>query len=725
MRARDFAFLGVLLTASTLSAGEVIKFKTETLRLNDQSINQKLSGTEAWGTRFAPTAGRQYYIVQFTEPVRPVQKQRLERAGIKFHTYVPDDAFIVRVTETYQWAALNAQANVRAVVPYSVRLRLSEHFKYNSQRQAVLVRAFKDAPIDSLYSAAKLFALDLRIEKVAPEMFLVDANGSAAKAIANLEGVEFVEPAPRLTNFLFENDDTQGKKPSKGAQPKGDYSDLTGYESGTKLMNFDAAYARGLSGQGQKVAVADTGLDVGNSQLLLKDFQGQLDSVYALGFFGITAFQKWNLPRWSDPQGHGTHVSGSVVGNGALSGGRIRGGAYGAKLVFEHLWNALLNNIFITPDFNKLFVKAHVEKGATVHSNSWGAARDLGSYDMMSSKVDDVAWNNPDLLIVFAAGNSGQDLDRDGHIDPGSVSSPGTAKNVLTVGASKNLANFGGIQEQMKGLRDGARKWGVEPLASSRLSDNPGGMAAFSSVGPTRDGRIKPEIVAPGTNIVSLQSQHKRSSKLWGAYNQHYAYAGGTSMATPLTSGAAAVSREYLQSIGVTRPSAALLKASMLHTAFDLFPGQFGFGKGQEFQTPRPNTNEGFGRVDLEKMVTLKRENLIDEREGLATGGMRNYQFYAKQGQKIQVTLVYTDAPGSAGAAQALVNDLDLSVVDQGGDTFFPNRLKAPDKVNNTEMIEMVAPHDGEYTVRISAQNVPVGRPDTNAQPYALVFTLN
>jgi len=121
------------------------------------------------------------------------------------------------------------------------------------------------------------------------------------------------------------------------------------------------------------------------------------------------------------------------------------------------------------------------------------------------------------------------DANKDGHIDEGSVSSPGTAKNCLTVGASKNLVLKGGIQKAMKELKGGEDNWGVEPIASSHLSDTPNGMAAFSSIG-TQDGRLKPEIVAP-EQILFRPISSSGSFTTMGAYNDFYAFAGGTSMA--------------------------------------------------------------------------------------------------------------------------------------------------------------------------------------------------
>ena len=81
------------------------------------------------------------------------------------------------------------------------------------------------------------------------------------------------------------------------------------------------------------------------------------------------------------------------------------------------------------------------------------------------------------------------------------------------------------------------------------MSDDPTGLAAFSSRGPTDDGRIQPDVFAPGTNILSLRST-RTSATGWGLYqhNSNYLFMGGTSMSTPITAGAVVLIREFYNS---------------------------------------------------------------------------------------------------------------------------------------------------------------------------------
>ncbi|HML25369.1 MAG TPA: S8 family serine peptidase, partial [Methanomethylovorans sp.] len=89
------------------------------------------------------------------------------------------------------------------------------------------------------------------------------------------------------------------------------------------------------------------------------------------------------------------------------------------------------------------------------------------------------------------------------------------------------------------------------------------------------DGRIKPDIVAPGTFIISTRSSVS-DTEGWGAVNEDYIYMGGTSMATPIAAGGLALIRQnYVDNLNVT-PSAALLKATVINGASDMQPGQYG-----------------------------------------------------------------------------------------------------------------------------------------------------
>src|SRR5215210_1840406 len=175
------------------------------------------------------------------------------------------------------------------------------------------------------------------------------------------------------------------------------------------------------------------------------------------------------------------------------------------------------------------------------------------------------------MLIVISAGDEGQSANRL-HSAPGfpdwlSIGSPASCKNALTVGASRSSRTSGGLSALT--WRDAwPDNFPDPPIADETISGNPDGLAAFSSRGPCDDHRIKPDVVAPGTDIASARSSRAPLRRFWGPFpgNGSYAYMGGTSMAAPLVTGCAALVREYYRKSRNHQPSAALLKATLINS---------------------------------------------------------------------------------------------------------------------------------------------------------------
>lgn len=653
------------------------------------------------------------YIVQFKKAITEADKKALA-AKFEVFGYLPEDALVVRGTYQALSQFQNSNSGVQAVVPYKANYKLSQAFGsfsiFDTQNsQSVMVKTFKASDASAIAHKMSALSAQVELQVVDGKYIVAMIPRSLVMSVAGITGVEHVQPTPEMESFHFVMD--QSLTSGVSAQAAGDYSDMSGYESGTKVMNFAAAWDAGFTGRGQIVSMADTGLDSGIANSIHQDFMGGVISGYPFGMFSKS---------WADPMGHGTHVAGSVMGRGTASAGRLKGGAYEAQMVAEGMWSPMLKNLSVPSKLGDLFAKAFAD-GARIHTNSWGGAQTFGAYDNFAVQVDTWLWDNQDMLVLFAAGNSGSDKNKDGRIDANSMASPGTSKNVMTVGASENRVSTGGIQVPISKLRAAKDEWAAEPIYSSYVSDNENGLAMFSSRGPTLDGRTKPDIVAPGTNILSVKSQQPGASDLWGAYNSDYAWSGGTSMATPLTAGAAAVARQVLvEKVGMKNPSGAMMKAVMIHTAVDMFPGQYGevgAARGQELLTRRPNSDEGYGRVDMANIVALdNRTTLIDNRKGIAQGAEDVYEFSLPSGGSLYANLVWTDAPGSSNASQALVNDLDLVLIMPNGQTLSMN-----DHINNLEAIEKSGLPAGTYKLAVKGYKIPQGR--AGAQPYALAFT--
>ncbi len=323
--------------------------------------------------------------------------------------------------------------------------------------------------------------------------------------------------------------------------------------------------------------------------------------------------------------------------------------------------------------------------GARVHTNSWGSDV-FGEYTASSQEADQFAWDNKDFLILFSAGNEGVDSDGDGVIDLHSLGSPATAKNVLTVGASENDNQGGGAWSDWYAP--------VAPVSPDLRSDNVDGLSAFSSRGPTDDGRTKPDIVAPGTFVNSVCS-----TQTTGGCAADYVLFAGTSMSTPLTAGAAAVARQVYSSTLGYAPSAAMLKSMLANGATDMHPGQYGTGATQEIPSTRPTHQAGWGRVDLEDSLFESGSRVIrwwdisslsaasSSYQPLSTAGTATYTLEVRSSATpLAATLAWTDYPGSLPAAGGLVNDLDLLLTGPAG-TYYANNAAQRD---NSEPLDPV-----------------------------------
>jgi subtilisin family serine protease len=465
-----------------------------------------------------------------------------------------------------------------------------------------------------------------------------------------------------------------------------------------------------LTGAGQVVAVADTGLQEDHP-----DFAGRVIEVVALGRPNDS----------SDPHGHGTHVAGSVLADGSVSDGTYAGVAPAATLYFQSLLDPRGGLGGLPVSLEDLFEPAY-QAGARVHNNSWGAAT-ASAYTVDSNDVDAYAAKRRDMLIVIAAGNEGTAADpfnsEPGFVDWLSIGSPASCKNALTVGAARNRRTTGGLSGRTYG--DTWRQdFPKPPIADQRVSGDPECMAAFSSRGPCDDRRIKPDIVAPGTDIVSTRSDIAPDDHFWGLVddNPAYAYMGGTSMACPLVAGCAALVRQYFVDERVTSPSAALLKATLVNGARWL-SGPDSLADREA----RPNFHQGFGAVNLTTTVPNPAEpdlrlEFVDcwETPNLQlgeTGERRKFQVDVEAGMPLRLCMAYTDLPG-----RSLQNDLSVMVQDPtgakiAGNTGLPEITRS-DVDNNVEVIRVDDPTPGRWLIQVFARNLL--RPP---QDYALVVT--
>lgn len=690
---------------------------------------------------------RGYFIVQFAGPVMDGWKAQASAAGAEFLEYIPDFAFKVRMAPE----AANQIAQLESVAWVGV-------FQPAFKMDPALLRAT---------GAARLYRV--RIERGADVDAAVDAIAGAGAQVVGRGGnvVEIAAAPGRLIAIAHVLDVAEIE--AFALRKKNNE------HGGGGIIGSTAANANGFDGSTQTVAVADTGLGNGTTANGFIDIpSNRITGIFNWpGAAGGCFSSVINDGAMDVDSGHGTHTSTSVLGSGhtfvvnsttLLNAGR--GTAPAAQLVFQAIENwantssicralyGYQNGYYLTglpADLRQLFQQAYTA-GARVHSNSWGSDA-AGAYTTDSASADDFIWTHRDMTITFSAGNAGIDANGDGLIDAGSMGAPATAKNVISVGASENdrqghyecdaslTYTSCAAQSGSNTIFTYGGAWGTDypanPIKDDPSAGNPEQLAAFSSRGPAADGRIKPDVVAPGTWILSgysdkYQQQYDGSANPqnnafqydgWGfPLNQSYKYMGGTSMSNPLVAGGAALVRDFYQKTYTVNASAALVKATIVNSAVDMLD-ENNDGVNDNLN-PIPNRDEGWGRVDLNS-ATSSRRKFVDGATSLSTGTNAIYTYtITSDSSPVKVTLAWSDPASSTSATRNLVNDLDLVVTAPDGTQYLGNVFAggwsqtggSADRVNNLENVYVQSPATGNWTVLVRGFNVPTG-----PQPFALV----
>lgn len=581
--------------------------------------------------------------------------EALAETGLEKGDSLGKDTLLVRLPLDKLEEARKAGVNLE---PYPVASRLAQDLiEEQSAEVEVLVTLFDPADRKAVAARVQELGGEVTAGLTGPGRVLrLQISRGKLDELAALPEVVFVEPVP---HYRFYNERSR---------------DLVGVTP-LQAPNFLALGDTVLTGVGQIVGLADSGIDTGSTGNIhpdLRSVSGQKPKVAML--------QPWaGALSARDPNGHGTHMSATVAGTGAASQGRFKGIAPGASIYFQGLLDKQ-GKLAPPPDLKTLFEPAYAA-GVRVHINGWGG--DSGGYYGAANQIDRFVRRCPDFLAVFSAGNSGPSA--------GVVTPEAYSKNGLAVGASQS----------------------PHPVFNPEQRDA-AAVASFSSRGPTKDGRIKPEIYAPGAVISA------RSSLLEGDsdFNEHYIYMEGTSMASAVAGGSAALLREYFQGFEKeTKPTAALLKAALIC--------------GARTSEEGPNHN-GFGILDLGGTVLALKEQTfqyVDAADGVAAGETQTYTFEVKSGDApLKATLVWTDPEAAPGSNSPLINNLDLVVRGPHGEEWLGNSFLSnepkPDTVNNVEQVFIPDPVPGTYTIEVRGTSITKGVVSSKegAQDFALVF---
>lgn len=674
-----------------------------------------------------------YLVVQLIGPVKGAWRARLAELGAVMD-YLPDYAFVVRSEAGAE--AFEALPFVRFVAPFHPAYKLAEGLPAQGPARFD-VAVWGGEPVEPVKARVEELGGQVLGESVRDfESYLrVALPAEHLAALARLPAVNWIQPFEEGEPL----DNSQARWVTQSGYPPQPDDVARLIVQLTNAPIGPSVHDKGLTGKGQLLADADTGLDTNSATSPTRFTHDAFNDPNVQFVWGGTpnplhrkVHAYFRLTEggvvkgdFDDSGGHGTHTSGSITSDLAPWGqyNSNDGQSFGGRFVFMD-WSSLPVDYFNTFD-------PTYQVGARLHSNSYGSPHST-AYLVQARQNDQFTWSHPDFLIFRSMGNTYGNT-----IRPEAV-----AKNVVSSGATKNGQEY----------QD---------------------MADFSSRGPTQDFRVKPTVVAPGAGVTSTY------------LNNGYQTLSGTSMSTPTTAGAAGLVREYFQngwypggsegSSAGFNPSAALVRGALINSAVPIF----GSGTGRPGLTSNPgevvalqclplrvcpskltnpnwpNGDMGWGIVRLDNTLKFAGDAhglFVVDGASLGTGGSQEFKVTVdKPAAGLKVTLAWSDAPAAVGANPALVNDLDLVVVLPNGVELKGNVFAGvgggvappsigvlrelgvgsssgqvvpaqsapggqPDRRNVEEQFVLSYAPAGEYTLRVVGVNVPSG-----SQPFAVL----
>ncbi len=608
-----------------------------------------------------------FYLVQFNGPIKPEWLTTVSQQQIK----------LISPLAPYSWIVWADQSQMRTL--NSIPVVRNWNYFYSGFRVQASNRVLSNLNVPSM---ALLYA------EVADESITyLNALGAVVKHRSqlndNLVGINFSLAGNRYLEAAQVPGVLTVQQVGLDGGARGEMSQQSivgNYDLSNQVQTGYATWLSdtGLDGNGVVVSVVDGGIFQNHSDL---------SNVVACTGTGDSCDDSTDT--------HGTHVAGAIAGTGqanslnAAGFNRGLGVAPGAQVV-EQLYGPLLGagpGGMVVGGMLSIY-KDSQTSGAMLSNNSWGPTGSPQGYDIPTKEVDiisrdanpDVPGNQP-VLAVWSVMNGNGDRNFGG-CAPSSLGSPDEAKNLFAVGSTK-LQNSNATQ--INDIFD--------------VSSN-------SAHGPACDGRLVPHIVAPGCRTEAPLTA------------TGYGMQCGTSMASPVMSGAIALFWEqYVNTQGVA-PSPALVKAVFTSVAQNLVGNDDADGGTMGHA---PNRQQGWGRVNLDTVVNPDSGFWLYDQETVFTQSGQNWQQSLSPinpAEPMRMMLVWTDAPGAGigGSNPAWVNDLDLSVTadselylgNQFGVDAYSTTGGSADGMNNMEAVFLSAvQHNGQdITVNVMASNI-------------------
>jgi len=354
--------------------------------------------------------------------------------------------------------------------------------------------------------------------------------------------------------------------------------------------------------------------------------------------------------------------------------GIIMGGGNRDPLTRGMGWGADLYTYQAAPyqGFDSIY-NHYITNNIVITSTSYSDGCNAG-YTTLAQTLDQQIWDMPNLIHVFSAGNNGG-------VD-------------CNYGAGSQFGNV-----------TGGHKHSKNSIAVGNL-DYMDALSNSSSRGPVHDGRMKPEVCAVGTNVYSTSNPDT------------YVFKSGTSMSCPAVSGTFSALYQAHREIYGTTAKSGLMKAILMNTCDDL-------------GNPGPDYRYGYGRINGRKAILpLEQQMFLTDSVDNAQSNSHSISVPSGVGQ-LKVMIYWHDFPAAVNATVALVNDLDMQVIDPSSNPFNPwvldftpnaanlnaNAVRGNDIRNNHEQVTIDNPTAGTYSVQVNGSAVPMG-----PQTYYLVW---
>jgi len=608
-------------------------------------------------TELADEPARRHIVVQFDRPVGAGHRAALRQSGVELLGYLGDNAFFASM------ATLGVDASAAAQIDGLVEAcAIDRVWKVSPAINASAVpdHAMVDNqnPANPTVAAYVLFHrdVDLTVTGVAV------ASGHGAAIVAELESVNglVVELPWDDLNALADEDVVQWIEWPLPPMSVVNDSNRTKTEADTAQA---APYS--LDGSGVTVMVYDAGTVLATHV----DYASRITVLDSSG----TDY-------------HPTHVAGTIGGDGTASGGTYAGMAPNVTMLsYGFQYDGSGTFLYTNPgDLESDYNEAINTYGADISNNSIGTNTESngfdcafqGDYGVTAALIDAIVGGSlgEPFRIVWANGNErqGSRCDVEGYGDYYSTAPPAGAKNHITVGA---------------------------------INSNDDSMTSFSSWGPLDDGRMKPDISAPGCQ----SSDDGGVTSCNSSGDTSYTTLCGTSMAAPTVCGLSALLLEDFRAQFSSEPDPrnSTVKILLAHNAVDL--GNTG-----------PDHMYGYGSVRIQQTIDFMRtENFLEDEVG--QGNTFSVMVLVGSGDpELKVTIAWDDVPGTPNVHPALVNDLDLRVYDPSSTQYYPWTLDpyAPgdpavqtqtNHVDNIEQVLVNSPTPGVWRIEVYGYNVPSG----------------